>query len=130
LYAAEIGINDYYFGKLGRQHGTSALDHSADSGSSVWNAWHIHCLHNPGEFAKFKHRDDLRAFLRIPQWTRNEQKLNAAATQNVLREVFKEYQQIQMNNGKITGKVAVKDYVTALAWQKAYAGTGAINLDH
>ncbi len=106
------------------------MDHPAYSGSSVWNAWHIHCLHNPDEFAKFKHRDDLRAFLKIQQSIRNEKKLNVTATQNVLRDVFKEFQQIEMNNGKITGKIPVKDYVTALAWQKAYAGTGAINLDH
>jgi hypothetical protein len=46
-----------------------------------------------------------------------------------LKKVVDEFRLIQNNNGKITGIISVRDYVTALAWQKAYAATGAINLE-
>jgi len=128
LYAAEIAINHLYSSKLSHQHGTRALDHPADSGSSVWNAWHIHCLHNPTEFSKFKHRDRLRIFLNQSPKERIKKMQDITVTQTVLEKVFNEFLQIQNNNGKITGKISVRDYVTALAWQKAYSATGAIDL--
>lgn len=54
--------------------------------------------------------------------------VNLTLTRNVLEGVIKEFHQIQdTNNGKITGKIAVRQYVMALAWQKAYTATGAIN---
>ncbi|CAF4321233.1 unnamed protein product, partial [Adineta steineri] len=53
---------------------------------------------------------------------------NNTFTQNVLKQIIHEFRLIQKNNGKISGKVTVRDYISALAWQKAYAATGAINL--
>ena len=127
LYAGEIAINHYYSSSLGHQHESGALDHPSYSGSSIWDAWSIHCLHNADEFAKFKHRDRLREFLDREQRKRIEEMKNVAYTK-ILKTVVDEFRFIANNNGKITGKVSVRDYVTALAWQKAYAATGAINL--
>jgi hypothetical protein len=132
LYAADIAINHLYYPKLGHEHESSAIDHSAESGSSVWNAWQIHCLHNPGNFAKFRHRDELREFLKQSQRRRIEIMSNITVTQNVLKELIDEFHTIQKNTGEITdkfnGRVAVNNYAAALAWQKAYSALGAINL--
>ncbi len=133
MYAAEIAINHVYYSTLGHEHESSAIDHSADSGSSVWNAWHIHCLHNPGKFAKFRHRDELREFLGQKQEKRIAVMSNITFTQNILKEIINEFHTIQKdNNGEINdkfkGKVAVNDYAEALAWQKAYSAIGALNL--
>ena len=131
LYAAEIAINHLYFPKLGRQHGSTAIDHPADSTSSIWDAWQIHCLHDPGYFAKFKHRDELREFLSVSQAQRIETKTNITVTQIILNDLIREYNLLQVNNENFgvqdIRKVTVRDYARALAWQKAYSGTGAIN---
>ncbi len=132
LYAAEIAINHLYFPKLGHQHESTAIDHSADSTSSIWQAWHIHCLHNPTEFAKFNHRDRLRDFLGFPQSKRIEVMRKTSVTQTILKNVIDEFHHVEDQSGRIDektiGKVTVRDYVTALAWQKAYSAVGAINL--
>ena len=132
LYAADIAINHFYFPKLGSQHGSTAIDHSADSTESVWDAWHIHCFHNPDYFSKFSHRDELRQFLSVPQTERIETKTNITVTQTILKDLIAEYDILRANDGnfdiKRIRKVTARDYVMALAWQKAYSGTGAINL--
>ncbi|CAF1453311.1 unnamed protein product [Adineta steineri] len=128
LYAAEIAINHLYFPSLGHQHESTALDHRGYSTASLWNAWHIHCLHDPNEFSKFKHRDRLREYLKLEQRIRINKMSNNTFTQNVLKQIIHEFRLIQKNNGKISGKVTVRDYISALAWQKAYAAIGAINL--
>ncbi|CAF1212120.1 unnamed protein product [Adineta steineri] len=129
LYAADIGINHLYFSSLGHQHESSAIDHPGFSTLSIWDAWHIHCLHNSEEFSKFNHRTQLSQFLDLNQAIRINKMSNITYTQNILKEVINEFHLIQKNNGKISGKITVRDYVTALAWQKAHAATGAINLD-
>ncbi len=128
LYAGEIAINHIYSSSLGHQHESNALDVPGFSKKSIWNAWHIHCLHNEDEFSKFKHRDRLNLFLDEPKEKRIIKMSDNTLTQNILKEVINEFNLIQKNNGQMTGKITVRDYVTALAWQKAYAATGAINL--
>ncbi len=129
LYAGEIAINHYYSSTLGHQHESDALDHPSFSKDSIWNAWSIHCLHNEDEFSKFKHRDRLKTFVNEGRYGQIGKLPEVSSTQKVLQEVINEHHSIQNNNGKITGKIAVKDYVTALAWQKAHAAIGAINLE-
>ncbi|CAF1269761.1 unnamed protein product [Adineta steineri] len=129
LYAAEIGINHLYFSSIGHQHESSAIDHPGFSTQSIWNAWHIHCLHNSAEFSKFNHRTKLSQFLDLEQSIRINKMSNITYTQNILKEVINEFHVIQKNNGQISGKITVRDYVTALAWQKTHAAIGAINLD-
>jgi hypothetical protein len=36
---------------------------------------------------------------------------------------------MQLKHGKFNRIVAVRDYVSALAWQKAYSASAAINLE-
>ncbi|CAF3837843.1 unnamed protein product, partial [Rotaria sordida] len=129
LYAAEIAINHIYSSTLGHQHESTALDHPSYSAESVWNAWHIHCLHNPEYFAKFAHRKELRKFLEHQPADRIKEIVNAGSRDMVLFEVLNEYEKIQMKNAIPNGKIAVRDYVRALAWRKAYSAVGAINLD-
>ncbi|CAF1431005.1 unnamed protein product [Rotaria sordida] len=129
LYAAEIAINHIYSSTLGHQHQSNALDHASFSPESVWNAWHIHCLHNAEYFAKFEHRDELQEFLKHPRQDRVKKMIDASSRDMVLFEVLNEYEKIQMNNATPNGKIVVRDYVRALAWRKAYSAIGAINLD-
>jgi hypothetical protein len=105
------------------------LDHPSYSKNSVWDSWHIHCLHNEDEFSKFKHRDQLKIFLHDSQIKRISKMANSTFTQTILKEILNEFRLIQNNNGTITGKITVRDYVTALAWQKAYSATSAINFE-
>jgi hypothetical protein len=132
LYAADIAINHFYFSKLGRQHGSPAIDHPSFSTSSIWDAWHIHCLHNNDYFSKFSHHNELRSFLSVSQAERIEKKLNVTVTQTILNDLMTEYRLLEVNSGNFgienIGKVSVRDYARALAWQKAYSGTGAINM--
>jgi len=127
LYAADIAINHFYFYQLTSQHGTEALDHAADSTSSIWSAWQIHCLHNPQPFSKFEHRDHLNAFLNKTSEEQTEMAKNIEQTQLILTKTIDEYHQFDQRKRQFTGTVTVRDYVTALAWQKAYSATGAIS---
>ncbi|CAF1392823.1 unnamed protein product [Rotaria sordida] len=129
LYAAEIAINHIYSSTLGHQHESSALDHPSFSSNSVWNAWNIHCLHSNEYFTKFGHRGELQEFLRNLPQDRVKEMINASSRDMVLFEVLNEYEKMQMNNEMPNGKTAVRDYVRALAWRKAYSAIGAINLD-
>lgn len=129
LYAASIAINHFYASRLGHQHESSALDHPSHATDSIWKTWHVHCLHNAMNFAKFQHRDQLREFVKEGQKKRILRMASAAHYRQVLNTVIDEFRQIENNHGELRGTVSVRDYVTALAWQKAYAAAGAINLD-
>ncbi|CAF3703427.1 unnamed protein product [Rotaria sp. Silwood1] len=128
LYAAEIAINHIYSSTLGHQHESSVLDHPADSQSSLWNAWHIHCLHNPTYFSKFRHRDDLYYFLRYSQARRIRIIKNYYSVELIVRRLINQFEAMYTRNETVQEKITVRDYVTVLAWRKAYAATGAINL--
>ena len=128
LYAGEIAINHYYSSSLGHQHESDALDHPSYSGSSIWDAWSIHCLQNEDEFAKFKHRDRLKVFVKKDRDKRMNQILNISYTE-ILQRVISEFRFIEINNVQVSGKISVRNYVKALAWQKAYAATSAIDLE-
>ncbi|CAF4682141.1 unnamed protein product [Rotaria sp. Silwood1] len=129
LYAAEIAINHIYSSTLGHQHESNALDHPSFSKDSVWNVWHIHCLHNDDYFSKFKHRDELQEFLKHSQEDRIKEIVNTSSRDMLLFEVLNEYEKMQTNDGIPNGKTTVRDYVRALAWRKAYSAVGAINLN-
>jgi len=45
----------------------------------------------------------------------------------ILTKTIDEYHQFDQRKRQFTGTVTVRDYVTALAWQKAYSATGAIS---
>ncbi|CAF0809917.1 unnamed protein product [Adineta steineri] len=128
LYAGEIAINHIYSSSLSHQHEASVLDHPSDSQDSLWTAWHIHCLHNPTYFAKFRHRDDLYYFLRRSQTKRIRIIKDYYSAQSIIKGIIDEFYGTYMKNETVTGKISVRDYVTVLAWRKAYAATGAINL--
>lgn len=129
LYAGEIAINHIYSSTLDRQHQSPVIDVPSASEDSIWKAWHIHCLHNPEYFAKFRHRDELREFLKNSQNDRIQQMVKAISNSTALFKVVKEFKKIKIDYDITSGKVTVRDYVRALAWRKAYAATGAINLD-
>ncbi|CAF2908976.1 unnamed protein product [Rotaria sp. Silwood2] len=129
LYAGEIAINHIYSSTLGHQHESNAIDHPSFSTDSVWDAWHIHCLHNDEYFSKFRHRDELQEFVHRRQENRIKEMVNVSSTDMVLAEVLKEYEKIQINNEIPKGSTTVRDYVRALAWRKAYSATGAIDLE-
>ncbi|CAF0979232.1 unnamed protein product [Rotaria sp. Silwood1] len=129
LYAAEIAINHIYSSTLGHQHESNALDHPSFSKDSVWNVWHIHCLHNDDYFSKFKHRDELQEFLKHSQEDRIKEIVNTSSRDMLLFEVLNEYEKMQTNDGIPNGKTTIRDYVRALAWRKAYSAVGAINLN-
>lgn len=128
LYAGEIAINHVYGPRLGHQHESTALDHPADSQGSIWNAWHIHCLHNPTYFSKFQHRRDLFFFVHYFQWQRLRIIKNYYSVELIVKDIINEFNEIYIRNATVQGKVSVRDYATVLAWRKAYAATGAINL--
>ncbi|CAF1107437.1 unnamed protein product [Adineta ricciae] len=128
LYAAEIAINHIYSSTLTHQHEAPVLDHPADSQLSLWLAWHIHCLHNPSYFSKFQHQDDLYNFLQRSKTKRIQLITNYYSVEKIFKQVFDEFYQIHFKNRSLVGEVTVRDYVTVLAWRKAYAATGAINL--
>lgn len=86
-------------------------------------------MHNAEPFAKFQHRDHLREFIHEDPTKRITRMSNTTYTQEVLDTVIKEFHEIYYNNGKFDGKISVRAYVTALAWQKAHAAVGAINLN-
>ncbi|CAF4151961.1 unnamed protein product, partial [Adineta steineri] len=75
------------------------------------------------------HRTKLSQFLDLEQSIRINKMSNITYTQNILKQVINEFHVIQKNNGQVSGKITVRDYVTALAWQKTHAAIGAINLD-
>ena len=127
LYAAEIAINHFYFHKITREHGTIALDHPSFSNTSMWLSWHIHSLHNPERFSKFKHRNELNDFLDQMPEERIAKMISLQNTQAVFKNISKEYDHFRKKKARLGGTVTVRDYVTALAWQKAYSATGAIN---
>ncbi|CAF3391802.1 unnamed protein product [Rotaria sp. Silwood1] len=129
LYAAEIAINHIYSSTLSHEHESSAIDHPSYSTDSIWNAWHIHCLHNEEYFSKFGHQDELKEFLQRQRENRIQKMVNTTWTDMVLVEVLNEYEKIQMNNKIPIGNITVRDYVRALAWRKAYSAAGAINLN-
>ncbi|CAF1423170.1 unnamed protein product [Rotaria sp. Silwood1] len=129
LYAAEIAINHIYSSTLSHEHESNALDHPSYSADSIWDAWHIHCLHNNEYFAKFGHQDELKEFLQRQREDRIKNMINTTWTDMVLVEVLNEYEEIQMNNEILKGKITVRDYVRALAWRKAYSAAGAVNLN-
>ncbi|UJR32604.1 hypothetical protein I4U23_020064 [Adineta vaga] len=128
LYAAEIAINHIYSSTLDHRHEASVLDHPSDSQQSLWNTWHIHCLHNPSYFAKFRHRDDLYRFLRRSQNKRIQVISDYYSAEVIFKKIIEEFNYIHIRNGSIGGDVTIRDYATVLAWRKAYAATGAINL--
>ncbi|UJR20043.1 hypothetical protein I4U23_023177 [Adineta vaga] len=131
LYAASIAINHIFSSSIARHHQSPALDHPSASGDSVWKAWHIHSLHNDEPFAKFRHRGNLREFTEIDPPKRIERMANITYTQNILNGIIKEfYQKYNTNNDKFIGNISVRNYVTALAWQKAHAAVGALNLGY
>ncbi|CAF1408464.1 unnamed protein product [Adineta ricciae] len=129
LYAASIAINHIYSSTIAAHHQSPAIDHPSFSTSSIWHAWHIHSLHNSEPFAKFQHRGHLQEFINEDPAKRIIRMSNTTYTQEVLNAVIKEFREIYYNNGKFNGIISVRTYVTALAWQKAHAATGAINLN-
>ncbi|CAF3630975.1 unnamed protein product [Rotaria socialis] len=129
LYAAEIAINHIYSSTLGQQHESPAIDTPSFAESSIWNAWHIHCLHNEDYFSKFKHRDELHKFVGSKQTDRMQQILNVTSRDKILFETLREFETIKVNYNINESKVSVRDYVIALAWKKSYSATAAINLD-
>ncbi|CAF1590644.1 unnamed protein product [Rotaria magnacalcarata] len=129
LYAAEIAINHIYSSTLGRQHQSPAIDTPSFAESSIWGAWHIHCLHNEDYFSKFKHRDELYNFLLSEPADRIQQILNVTSRDKILFQSLREFETIKVNYNIKESNVSVRDYVTALAWKKSYSATGAINLN-
>ena len=103
LYAAEIAINDFYYGKLGHQHESGALDHPSYSDATVWDAWSIHCLHNAETFAKFRHRDELRAFVELSKQDRISNLPNFTFTRTVLQKVQDEFTTLKGKNWNAKG---------------------------
>ncbi|CAF5206582.1 unnamed protein product, partial [Rotaria magnacalcarata] len=95
LYAAEIAINHIYSSTLGRQHQSPAIDTPSFAESSIWGAWHIHCLHNEDYFSKFKHRDELYNFLLSEPADRIQQILNVTSRDKILFQSLREFETIK-----------------------------------
>lgn len=129
LYAAELAINHIYSSNLTAQHKSSAIDASSSSKDSVWSVWNIHCALNSEYFDKVDHRHELKIFIDNHPEDRIIKMVDSKSRDMSLFDMFQEFETIKVNYDIGTGKMQVRDYVTVLAWRKAYAAIGSVSID-